>query len=124
LQRIDKWLWFARFYKSRTLAAEMISEGRVRLNGERCTKTSQILRAGDVLTFAAGPQVRVVKVIAGGVRRGPATEAQTLYKDLTPEKPIAPVPETTPAARDKGAGRPTKKDRRAIARFHDSSGDE
>ena len=124
MQRIDKWLWFARFYKSRTLAAEMVAEGRVRLNGERCTKTSQIVRAGDVLTFAAGPYVRVVKVIAGGVRRGPATEAQTLYEDLTPAKPAAPVAESTPAARDKGAGRPTKKDRRAIARFQDSSSDE
>lgn len=120
MQRIDKWLWFARFYKSRTLAAEMIVEGRVRLNGERCTKTSQILRAGDVLTFAAGPHVRVVKVIAGGVRRGPATEARTLYEDLTPEKPAEPVVETTAAARDKGAGRPTKKDRRAIQRLQDA----
>lgn len=124
MQRIDKWLWFARFYKSRTLAAEMVAEGRVRLNGERCIKTSQILRGGDVLTLAAGPHVRVVKVIAGGVRRGPATEARTLYEDLTPVKPDAPVVETTPAARDKGAGRPTKKDRRAIARLHDSSGDD
>jgi ribosome-associated heat shock protein Hsp15 len=124
LQRIDKWLWFARFYKSRTLAAEMVAEGRVRLNGERCIKTSQILRAGDVLTFAAGPHVRVVKVIAGGVRRGPATEARTLYEDLTPERPAAPAAESTPAARDKGAGRPTKKDRRAISRLHDSPSDD
>jgi ribosome-associated heat shock protein Hsp15 len=123
LQRIDKWLWFARFYKSRTLAAEMITAGRVRLNGERCTKTSQIVRAGDVLTFAAGPQVRVVKVIAGGVRRGPATEAQTLYEDLTPAKPPEAVAEPT-SGRDKGAGRPTKKDRRAIARLRDSPNDE
>src|SRR6185503_16065425 len=101
----------------------MIAQGRVRLNGERCTKTSQILRAGDVLTFAAGPQVRVVKVIAGGVRRGPATEARTLYEDLTPAKPPEVTPEPA-AGRDKGAGRPTKRDRRAIERLRDSPNDE
>lgn len=119
MQRIDKWLWFARFYKSRTLAADMINDGRVRLNGERCTKTSQIVRAGDVLTFAAGLHVRVVKVIAGGARRGPATEARTLYEDLTPEKIVEPAADAA-AAREKGAGRPTKKDRRAIDRLRDS----
>jgi len=124
LQRVDKWLWFARFYKSRTLAAEMVEAGRVRLNGERCTKPSQILRAGDVLTFVAGPQVRVIKVIAGGVRRGPAPEARTLYEDLTPARPAdEPAPEAA-AARDKGAGRPTKRDRRAIERFRDSSNED
>lgn len=124
MQRIDKWLWFARFYKSRTLAAEMVEDGRVRLNGERCTKTSQIVRAGDVLTFAAGPYVRVVKVIAGGVRRGPATEAQTLYEDLSP-KPDKAEPATAEqvGSRDKGAGRPTKRDRRAIERLRDSGDD-
>ncbi|MBI1213187.1 MAG: RNA-binding S4 domain-containing protein [Alphaproteobacteria bacterium] len=122
MQRIDKWLWFARFYKSRTLAAEMIAEGRVRLNGERCVKTSQIVRAGDVLTFAAGANVRVVRVISGGVRRGPATEARTLYEDLSP------LPERRPdvadAARDKGSGRPTKKERRALERLRHSPDDE
>ena len=121
MQRIDKWLWFARFYKSRTLAAEMVVEGRVRLNGERCTKTSQIVRAGDVLTFAAGPHVRVVKVISGGLRRGPATEAQTLYEDLSPKPEKNESADAGQlASRDKGAGRPTKRDRRAIDRLRDS----
>jgi len=76
-------------------------------------------RAGDVLTFAAGLHVRVVKVIAGGARRGPATEARTLYEDLTPEKIVEPAADAA-AAREKGAGRPTKKDRRAIDRLRDS----
>ena len=119
MQRIDKWLWFARFFKSRTLAAEMVTLGKVRLNGERCTKASQNVRAGDVLTFAAGPHVRVIKVVAGGVRRGPAPEARMLYEDLTPARPIEPVPDAS-AGRDKGSGRPTKKDRRAIDRLRDS----
>jgi ribosome-associated heat shock protein Hsp15 len=114
LQRIDKFLWFARFFKSRTLAASIVTDGRVRINGERCEKASTIVKAGDILTFPAGPRVRVIKVVAGGERRGPASEAQTLYVDMTPppekrvEEPVAP------AAREKGAGRPTKKERRAI----------
>lgn len=121
MQRVDKWLWFARFFKSRTLAAEMVTLGRVRLNGERCTKASQNVRQGDVLTFAAGAQVRVVKVLLDGVRRGPAPEARTLYEDLTPPRE-AEKPDAAP--RDKGAGRPTKKDRRAIDRLRDSSNEE
>lgn len=121
MQRVDKWLWFARFFKSRTLAAEMVSLGRIRINGERCAKASQIVRQGDVLTFAAGTQVRVVKVLAGGVRRGPAPEARALYEDLTPARPVeTPTVET---GRDKGAGRPTKRDRRAIDRLRGSSGE-
>ena len=125
MQRIDKWLWFARFYKSRTLAAETVELGRVRLNSERCTKPSQIVRAGDVLTFAAGPNVRVVKVISGGVRRGPATEARTLYDDLSPVQP-KPEAEVTreSGTRDKGAGRPTKRDRRVIERMRHSSNED
>lgn len=125
MQRIDKWLWFARFYKSRTLAAEMVELGRVRLNGERCSKPSQIVRAGDVLTFAAGPNVRVVRVVAGGVRRGPATEARVLYDDLSPVQPKAEA-EAAPESgtRDKGAGRPTKRDRRVIERLRHSSNED
>src|SRR5262245_23512078 len=100
----------------------MVTLGRVRINGERCQKASQNVRAGDVLTFAAGPQVRVVKVVADGVRRGPATEARTLYEDLTP---LQPRPEGAPEAapREKGAGRPTKKERRATDRLRDPGTD-
>ena len=122
MQRVDKWLWFARFFKSRTLAAETVTLGRVRLNGERCAKASQNVRAGDVLTFAAGTQVRVIKVLADGVRRGPAPEARALYEDLTPARPVeAPAADS---GREKGSGRPTKKDRRATDRLRPSSGDD
>jgi len=68
--------------------------------------------------------VRVVKVIAGGVRRGPATEAQTLYEDLSPRPEKTPEAAEAVAARDKGAGRPTKRERRAIERLRDSGGDD
>ena len=123
MQRVDKWLWFARFFKSRTLAAEMVTLGRVRLNSERCTKPSQNVRAGDVLTFAIGERARVVKVLADGVRRGPSPEARALYEDLTPlMAPEKAEPATAP--REKGSGRPTKKDRRATDRLIRDSSDE
>ena len=82
--RIDKWLWHARFLKSRALAAEMVSEGAFRLNGQRIDKPGRAVTPGDVLTFALGAEVRVVRVLACGTRRGPAQEAATLYEDLAP----------------------------------------
>jgi ribosome-associated heat shock protein Hsp15 len=121
LQRVDKWLWFARFFKSRTLAAEMVTLGRVRLNGERCEKASQNVRQGDVLTFAAGSRVRVVKVLGDGARRGPASEARTLYEDLSPAEQGSEWRNAAGFERDQGAGRPTKKERRAIDRLRDSA---
>lgn len=81
--RLDKWLWHARFFKSRSLAAAACA-GPLRLNGQRVAKPSQTVRPGDVLTFAQGNAVRLVQVLAPGTRRGPATEAQTLYLDLAP----------------------------------------
>ncbi|MFN3644690.1 MAG: RNA-binding S4 domain-containing protein [Gemmobacter sp.] len=80
--RIDKWLWQARFFRSRALAAALVEAGRVRVNGTRITKPGRSLRAGDVLTFAQGDRVRLVRVLAPGDRRGPAAEAQGLYIDL------------------------------------------
>ena len=117
MQRVDKFLWFARFFKSRTLAATMVSDGRVRINGARCEKPSTLVKLGDVLTFPAGPHVRVIKVLAGGERRGPAPEARLLYEDLTPPRESLPLEERTPAPREKGAGRPTKKERRDMSTF-------
>lgn len=90
-QRIDKWLWCARFFKSRTLAARFVAGGRVRLNRARVSKASQSLRSGDVLTFALGERVCVIRVLALAERRGPAVEARGLYEDL------APRPESRPS---------------------------
>jgi ribosome-associated heat shock protein Hsp15 len=117
LQRVDKFLWFARFYKSRTLAASTVSAGRVRVNGQRCEKPSATVKIGDVLTFPAGARVRVIKVLNAGERRGPASEARLLYEDMTPPQEAAASAAPASAERDKGAGRPTKRERRAIDDF-------
>lgn len=82
--RLDKWLWQARFFKGRGDAADMISAGSLRLNSQHCRKPGHGVAIGDVLTFAQGNSIRVVRVRALGFRRGPAPEAQDLYDDLAP----------------------------------------
>ena len=81
-QRLDKWLWHARLFKTRTLAADMCRDGQVRLNGERVDKSSVAVGPGDVLTFPQGSRIRVVRVAALADRRGPAADARLLYTDL------------------------------------------
>ena len=118
--RIDKWLWFARFFKSRTLAARMVAQGHVRLNRERITKSHGAVRPGDVLTFPQGADIRVVRVLDCGARRGPAPEARQLYEDLEP--PVAhPAALADVARRERGSGRPTKADRRALDAFREQA---
>ncbi|MHC0054863.1 RNA-binding S4 domain-containing protein [Actibacterium sp. D379-3] len=107
LIRLDKWLWQARFFKTRSLAAKIVSGGHVRVNGAKGAKPARQVGPGDTLTFPQGRQVRVVRIVAPGDRRGPASEAQTLYDDLTPPEDSVP-----PAPRYEGKGRPTGKDRR------------
>lgn len=80
--RIDKWLWHARFFKSRSLASKFCESGLMRVNGETSTKAHYALRVGDVLTFPIGSRVRIVRVLALGERRGPAPEARALYEEL------------------------------------------
>lgn len=115
-QRLDKWLWYARIAKTRSLATRLVEAGKARVNKARVSKASRVVRPGDVITLAVHEQVKVLKIIACGVRRGPAPEARELYEDLSPP----PVPRVRrlrilPAAqREKGAGRPTKRDRRRI----------
>ena len=82
-QRLDKWLHYARFCKTRALAAELAAAKRVRVNTQVVTKPHYRVRPGDVLTFPQGRTVRVVRVLALGERRGPAAEARQLYEDLT-----------------------------------------
>ena len=107
--RVDKWLWHARFFKSRTLAAKLAGSGKLRINREVVRKPGAVVKSGDVLTFPKGTDIRVIKILALGERRGPASEAQTLYQDLTPAREKHPQ-----ALRFEGKGRPTKQDRRNL----------
>jgi ribosome-associated heat shock protein Hsp15 len=93
-QRLDKWLWFARFAKTRSLAAKLVAEGHVRVNGQRTDTAAKAVATGDVLTIAAPHVTAVVRVQAPGERRGPAPEARLLY---------APVDAADEAGRDPGA---------------------
>jgi ribosome-associated heat shock protein Hsp15 len=86
-RRLDKWLFYARFVKSRALAAELATKGRVRINTVVVSKPHHRVRPGDVLTFPQGRTIRVVRVRALGERRGPASEARQLYEDLVEDGP-------------------------------------
>jgi ribosome-associated heat shock protein Hsp15 len=79
--RLDQWLWFARFVKSRSLAARLCAAGVVTINGGTVTKANQAVRVGDTVVLPQGGWRRTVRVLALGVRRGPATEARTLYEE-------------------------------------------
>ena len=83
-QRIDKWLFFARVVKSRSLAQKLALSGAVRVNREKIGHAARIVRPGDVLTISVHERVRVLKVLDAGLRRGPASEAARLFEDLTP----------------------------------------
>lgn len=119
VQRIDKWLWFARVVKTRTLAARLVTEGKVRVNRMRVDKPSYTIKAGDVVTLTIHARLRLLRVVGAGARRGPPQEAQTLYDDISP-------PQTAPGVasaidrhglRPRGSGRPTKRERRQIGRL-------
>lgn len=117
-QRIDKWLFFARMVKSRSLAQLYVQNGSVRVNGERVAQPSHGVKAGDRIDLSLERRNVVLVVRAPGERRGPFEEAKLLYDDLTP-----PADETKrltafeQAQRIPGTGRPTKRDRRAIDRL-------
>ncbi len=118
--RADKWLWYARFFKTRSLATKICNAGRLRVSGEVVSKAHHRIKPGDVLTFSQGRHVRVIRVCVHATRRGPAAEAQALYEDLKPPSQEARLPRES-AARAPGAGRPTKKDRRTLARLREDS---
>jgi len=129
--RLDKWLWYARFFKSRTLASKVCDAGRVRINGTVVTKAHYKLSSGEILTFPKGDDIRVIKVVQLGTRRGPAVEAQALYEDLDPPQARSQKIElanessktSAVAIRDRGTGRPTKSERRALQRLLPDAGD-
>jgi len=119
-QRIDKWLWAARFYKTRSLAAKAVEGGKVKLNGER-VKPGKELKPGDELELRSGELQWRVEVRAVALRRGPAAEAALLYAEgeesrARREQMIA-MRRAGPHPAQGAHGRPTKRDRRMIRRF-------
>jgi ribosome-associated heat shock protein Hsp15 len=122
-QRIDKWLFFARMAKSRSLAQAHIQDGHVRVNGERVVQPSHNVKVGDRVELSLQRRDLVLVVLQPGSRRGPFEEARLLYEDVSPPADEANRP--TPfeqAQRMPGSGRPTKRERRDIDRL--MSGDE
>jgi ribosome-associated heat shock protein Hsp15 len=114
-QRIDRWLWHARVVRTREAAAKLAASGHVRINGQRIDAASRPVRLGDVVTVALDRAVRVLKVLGFAERRGSADDARALCADLEPAvREPAPPPG---ARREQGSGRPTKRERRAIAQF-------
>lgn len=118
-RRLDQWLWYARFFKSRSSATRFCGEGRLRINTRVVAKAHHHLREGDVLTFVLSERVRVIRVVGLGTRRGPAPEAQGLYEDLSPPATPRSAADASPMHREPGSGRPTKAERRAIDRLRD-----
>ncbi|MBV8849715.1 MAG: RNA-binding S4 domain-containing protein [Methylobacteriaceae bacterium] len=90
-QRIDKWLWFARIVKSRTLAAKLVTEGRIRVNSARIETPAKVIGPGDVLTIALERDVKVLRILANGERRGPYSEARLLYEDISATGAARPI---------------------------------
>ncbi len=111
-QRIDKWLFFTRALKSRSLAAKLASDGKVKINGTKTASAAQSLRAGDRIQFDNGDVEKIYLVKGLGTRRGPAPEAANLYEDVTPPPP----PKDLGLVAVHG-GRPEKSDRRAYERL-------
>ena len=123
-QRIDKWLFFARLRKSRSLAAKSVEAGDVSINGQKIRQPSHMVRPGDVIVLSLDRHDMVVKVLLPGERRGPYEEARLLYSDMTPPPP--PREERnlfSQATRERGAGRPTKRERRETDRLQGFTGD-
>ena len=116
-QRIDKWLWHARFARTRTAAQHLARSGHIRLNRIKVNTPSRAVRPGDVLTLALGRGVRIIEVRDIADRRGSADIARTLYIDRTPAASPDPAP-VAPSDPAPGAGkRPDKRDRRRLARL-------
>ena len=121
--RLDKWLWVARFFKTRVLAAEAVAGGKVKLNGER-VKAAKAVRVDDALRISVGPYEFAVRVLALSTRRGPATQAALLYEESDSSQAARQVLATRLAAERQHAthttGRPSKKQRRQIIQLKKS----
>jgi ribosome-associated heat shock protein Hsp15 len=115
--RVDKWLWFARQTKSRSLAQKLVSGGGVRINGTKIASASKMVSLGDVLTLALARDVRVLKIIDCGKRRGPFAEAQTLYEDLSPPSIKQPRQSNAEKGLPTALARPDARERKAARKL-------
>ena len=124
ITRLDKWLWYARFFKTRTQATKLIQSGKLRINGDITNKPHRTAIIGMVLTFPQAKHVRVIKILEIGQRRGPAPEAISLYEDLSPIMSESNKQDKNKdvdfESRETGTGRPTKKQRRETEQLKDS----
>lgn len=111
--RLDKWTWAARCFKTRSKARQACVGGLVQLNGVRA-RPAQKVKVGDLVQVSYEHGPRILQVVALAGRRGPAAAARLLYEDLTPPEPPREPP---PMDRERGLGRPTKRDRRALGRL-------
>ncbi|KQY13827.1 RNA-binding S4 domain-containing protein [Rhizobium sp. Root482] len=117
-QRLDKWLFFTRLQKSRSIAQKAIEGGDIRVNDARVTQPSHSLKGGDIVTLSLDRRDVIVRMLLAGTRRGPYEEARLLYEDLTPPADPKDKPSAfEQATRERGSGRPTKKERRETDRL-------
>jgi len=113
--RLDTWLWYARFYKSRSLSSKAILSGKLRINSNKITKPATKVKTNDVLTLNYVNEIRIIQIQSLGSRRGPASEAQSLYIDLTEERiGSSNVKSKIEKSKKDSNKRPTKKDRRLL----------
>ena len=113
--RLDTWLWYARFYKSRSLSSKAILSGKLRVNSDKIIKPASKVKINDVLTINHANMVRIIQVQSLGVRRGPASEAQKLYKDLSGDVTgVSNIKHVSEKSKKDTSKRPTKKDRRIL----------
>jgi len=113
--RLDTWLWYARFYKSRSLASKSILAGKLRVNSNKIIKPASKVKINDVLTINHVNTVRIIQIQSIGARRGPAIEAQALYNDLSADVTDASkIKDVSEKSKKDTNKRPTKKDRRVL----------
>ena len=113
--RLDTWLWYARFYKSRSLSSKAILSGKLRINSNKITKPATKVKTNDVLTLNYIYEIRIIQIQSLGSRRGPASEAQSLYIDLTEDRiGSSNVKSKIEKSKKDSNKRPTKKDRRLL----------
>ena len=113
--RLDTWLWYARFYKSRSLSSKAIVSGKLRVNSNKIIKPASKVKKNDVLTINHINMVRIIQVQSLGSRRGPASEAQKLYNDLAGDKiDASKIKSVSEKSKKETNKRPTKKDRRIL----------